>query len=54
MNTYQIIICASAVVISSIVIGASYHSTGTLETSALLIVAGIAATAAIFYTSLSE
>jgi hypothetical protein len=48
------IICGSAAVIASIVIGASYNSSGTLETSALLIVAGIVAAAAVFYTTLGD
>ncbi len=54
MNTYQAIVCGSAAVISSVVIGASYHSSGKLEVKALLIVAGIIAATAIFYTSLSD
>ncbi len=54
LNSYQIIICASAAVIASIVVGASYHGSGTLETKALLIVAGIAAAAAVFYTILAD
>lgn len=54
MNTYQMIVCGSAALIASIVIGASYRSSGTLETKALLVVAGIVAAAAVFYTYLSD
>jgi hypothetical protein len=54
MNAYQMIVCGSAAVIASFVIGASYRASGTLEFQALLIVAGIAAVAAVFYTILGD
>lgn len=54
MNTYQKIVCASAVLVTSLVVGASYRSSGTLETQALLIVAGVVAASAMFYTMLGD
>ncbi len=54
VNTHQKIVCASAVLVASIVIGASYRSSGMLETPALLIVAGIVAASAMFYTMLGD
>ncbi len=54
MNTYQMVVCASAVIVASLVVGASYRSTGSLEVKALLIVAGIVAAAAVFYSILGD
>ncbi len=54
MNAYQMIVCASAVIVASLVVGASYRSTGGLEIKALLIMAGIFVAAAMFYTMLGD
>ncbi len=54
MNTYQMVVCASAVIVASLVVGASYRSTGGLEIKALLIMAGIVAAAAMFYSILGD
>ena len=54
MNAYQMVVCASAALVASLVVGASYRSTGSLEVKALLIVAGIVAAAAMFYTILGD
>jgi hypothetical protein len=54
VNTYQKIVCVSAVLVASLVIGGSYRSSGMLETPALLIVAGIVAASAMFYTMLGD
>ncbi len=54
MNAYQMIVCASAVIVASLVAGASYRSTGGLEIKALLIMAGIVAAAAMFYSVLGD
>ena len=54
MNAYQMVVCASAALVASLVVGASYRSTGSLEVKALLIVAGILAAAGIFYSMLGD
>ena len=54
LNTYQIIVLGSATLIASLVVGASYRSSGSLEFQAVLIVAGIAAAAAVFYNMLAD
>jgi hypothetical protein len=54
VNTYQMIVCASAALVASLVVGASYRSSGSLDTKALLIVAGIAAVSVMFYTMLGD
>ena len=54
MNTYQMVVSASAVIVASLVVGASYRSTGGLEIKALLIMAGIVAAAAMFYIMLGD
>ncbi len=48
------VVCASAALVASLVVGASYRSTGGLEIKALLIVAGIVAAAAMFYSILGD
>ena len=54
MNTYQMVVCASAVIMASLVVGASYRSTGGLEIKALLIMAGIVTAAAMCYSILGD
>lgn len=54
MNTYQVVVSASAAIVASLVVGASYRSTGGLEIKALLIMAGIFVAAAMFYTMLGD
>ncbi|MFQ6672423.1 MAG: hypothetical protein ACE5KY_03915 [Candidatus Tectimicrobiota bacterium] len=54
MNTYQMIVCGSAVLVASLVVGASYRSSGALDIRALILVAGIAAATAVFYIFLGD